>query len=154
MSSDWTAVTKSQNIDFDLETTPLQIETDSMVGSGDLIWVRFNPLNSDSGPRISILFQDPPSYYIGYCLTDNISFTIPSTENKRVWTIRKTATTLQLLCDTKQIFILNFADSPRKQECTSNWSNLDTAHINFQSTDTASDSFRQRPKGKLLSGIF
>ena len=150
MSSDWTAVTKSQNIDFDLETTPLQIETDSMVGSGDLLWVRFNPLNSDSGPGMKIWFHDSPSYYIGYCSSENTVFTIPSTENHRIWTFRKSSTTVQLLCDTKQIFKLNFADSS-SQDCKNKWS-LDTAYIQFQSTDKASDSFRQRPKGKLFFG--
>ena len=148
MSSDWTAVTKSQNIDFDLETTPLQIQTDSMVGSGDLLWVRFNPLNSDIGPGIEIRFHDSPSYHIGFCSLDSTVFTIPSTENTKVWTFRKSATTIQLLCDTKQIFKLNFADSS-SQDCKNKWS-LDTAYIKFQSTDKASDSFRQRPKGKLF----
>ena len=45
---------RNTDIEFDLESTPLQILTDSRVGSGELLWVRFDRLNGGVDHRCSI----------------------------------------------------------------------------------------------------
>ena len=156
--SDWTATgTRNQLIDFDLESSPLQIQTDSVVGSRDLIWVRF--LQQQNGGGLSVWFEDPPRYNLGYC-TDMISserksFSMPGVEKHRVWTVRKRNNQLQLLCNGVEIFNFNFAESS-SSVCRSKWS-LDFTHIQFArgetQVDTASDYFRQLTKSKPFSPI-
>ena len=51
-------------ISFDIESTSLQIQTDSTVGSGDMLWVQFAKLNAGKNPpgiRVSLqTFPRPP----------------------------------------------------------------------------------------------
>ena len=51
-------------ISFDIESTSLQIHTNSTVGSGDMLWVQFAKLNAGKNPpgiRVSLqTFPRPP----------------------------------------------------------------------------------------------
>ena len=123
----WTETgTRNTEIDFDIESTPLQISTDSVIGSGDNLWVRFLDKNSE-GAGIHMKFVDPPSYTIGSC-TQETDFSIPGTEKYRIWTFKKQDNTLQLLCNGVEIFNFNYGDSPA--ECKSWWTK-DFAKITF-----------------------
>ena len=155
LPSDWTAVgTRNTKIAFDLESCPLQVQTDSVVGSGDVLWVRFLKLNSGEGPGISIKFNDPPTYSIGRCSNiSNEEFTLPGADKHKIWTISKQNDKLQLNGNGVELFDFNFKDSS-ELDCKTMWA-LDFAHIKFMSTvdniDTASDMFRQLTKGKQFS---
>ena len=145
------AGTRNKNIDFDIESSPLQIRTHSPIGSGEVLWVRFLVLTTGPGLRISD--KDLPEYEIGYC-TGRVKFTMPGVDKARVWTFTKTAETLQLLCDGETIFDFNYAESSSSDDqCRNRWSS-NFAQITFQSKrlikDTASDSFRQLTPRKPL----
>ena len=136
-------------IKFDIDSTPLQIQTDSVPGSGDVSWVRFIDPASDIGPGISIKFTDPASYFIGYCLESY--FTLPGTNNYRIWTFTKQDSTLQLLCNGEEIFNFKYDEFPEK-DCRNMWSS-DFSQMLFSSdpndiVDNASDLYRQYVKGK------
>ena len=152
--SDWTAVgTRNTKIAFDLDSCPLQIQTDSVVGSGDVVWVRFIRLTGD-GPGISIKFNNPPTYSIGRCSNiSNEEFTLPGADKHKIWTISKQNDKLQLNGNGVELFDFNFKESS-ELDCKKMWA-LDFAHIKFMSTvdniDTASDMFRQLTKGKQFS---
>ena len=145
----WTTTgTRNTEIDFDIESTPLQIQTDSVVGSGDYLWVRFLDTNSE-GAGIDIKFTDPPSNSIGYCIP-RVNFTMPGAEKYRIWTFIKQDNTLQLLCNGVEIFNFNYSDL--STEC---WWSKDIAKIAFPSneelTDTASDYYRSFKDGMLVN---
>ena len=154
MFSDWTAAgTRNTNIDFDLESHPLQVQTDSVFGNGDLLWVRFVKLNFDDGPGINIKFNDPPTYTIGWCSNiTNDKFTLPGADKHKIWTISKQNGKLQLNGNGVELFDFNFKES--ELDCRTKWA-WDFAYIKFMSkdssTDTASDMFRQFTKGKQFS---
>ena len=144
--SDWIAAgTRRTNIDFDMKYSVLQIQTDSVVGSGDVLWVRFVELNSDNGPGITVKFENPPLYEFGYC-ADPISFNMPDAEKNRIWTFRMENNRLQLNCNGVEILDFYFAEASR-DDCRTNWS-LDFAHFKFETADTASDSYRKLIEGK------
>ena len=142
---------RNTNIDFDIESTPLQIQTDSVLGSGDVMWIRFVELNSDTGPGITIKFSDPAYYAIGRCGDE--TFTLPGTEKYRVWTFTKQDNTLQLLCNGVEIYSLNYLESGASDECKTMWSK-DFGRMIFSSSsaenglvDNASDFYRQLGTG-------
>ena len=142
--------TRNTEIDFDIESTPLQIQTDSVLGSGDVMWIRFVELNTDIGPGITIKFDGMASYAIGRCGDE--TFTLPGTEKYRIWTFKKQDNTLQLLCNGAEIYSLNYLGA--SDECKRMWS-LDFGRIIFSSSsaengqvDNASDFYRQLGTGK------
>ena len=113
------------------------------------MWVKFT--DEDTGTAgINVDFTDTPSYNVGHCGT-RTDFTLPGTENYRIWTFKKQDNTLQLLCNGVEIFNINYVASP-KEACKSQWSQ-DFSIIRFVNSndkpDTASDSYRQYADGKL-----
>ena len=145
--SDWTATgERGVYIDYDIETYPLQIMTDSVVGSEDLVWVQFYTDDGSDSVGIDVKFTDPPQYDIGYC-TGWITFTVPE-EQVRTWPITKTATSLIFACNGVEIYNYLFSESTDNQ-CLPQWSK-DAAKIYFTSSDTASEEYRTQPSGKWI----
>ena len=141
---DWKAAGKKTRKHFDIESTPLQVQTDSALGSMDVMRVRFLKLSTTTGARVEVTFSDPPTYTISSCGINNVIFNMPGGEKHRIWTFIKHDRTLQLLCNGVEIFNLNFGESAN--ECREMWS-LDFEEIKFSKNvdgvaDTASDFFR------------
>ena len=153
--SGWKAVEARNNrILFDLESTPLQIRTDSTIGSDEIVRVKSNRKDL-AGPAIRIKFQDPLIYTIGRCegSVKNIPFSPPSVGTHRVWTFSKQNNRVRLLCNGVQIYEFNFSESSL-EECWSQWS-ADFVYIKFMhvdgdpnDSDTASDFYRPLPNSK------
>jgi len=146
----WTATgERGVDIVYEIETYPLQIVTDSVVGSEDLIRVGFYSEDSLGG-AVYVKFTDPPQYSIGSCIySDWVTFANMPVEDTRVWTITKTATSLALVCNGVEIFNYLFSESA-KSNCVPKWSG-DMVTIKFRSSsngiDTASDKYRAKPSG-------
>ena len=143
---------KERKINFDINSTPLQIQTDSVLGSGDILFVRFIGQNSGGSVGIDVIFTDPPTYDIGYCGT-RTDLIMPGTEKYRIWTFQKENNTIQLLCNGVEIYNLNYAEYSDDKNCIVRWS-LDFTHLRFVKsaslTDTASDFYRPYTKGNLV----
>jgi len=149
-ASDWNTVTRDVFYTHDLETTPLQIKTDSAVGSEEKVTVWF--YTADDGyplysGAISLKFTDPPKYYIGWCSEDWTTFPV-DLPAEQIWTITETATTVNIACNEVDLVTYTFSDSSRSA-CVPTWSR-DIVNIWFRSGDTASDEFRAKP-GMLSS---
>ena len=136
-------------IDYDIEDNPLQIMTDSVVGSEDLLRVGFYTQDDTYSGDMYVKFTDPPQYWIGYCNADWVTFTAPE-EQVRTWTITKTETSVVLACNGVEIVNYLFSESTR-DVCVSYWSR-DATKMKFRSNsngiDTASDKYRAKPTGK------
>ena len=85
----WRAVERNILISHDLETTPLQIKTDSTAGSWKLVQVFFYTARGYDAGYVNLYFILSPQYRIGNCMSDT---DIPSTltsEVSRICTITK-----------------------------------------------------------------
>ncbi|KAL5253916.1 hypothetical protein ACHWQZ_G013619 [Mnemiopsis leidyi] len=144
--TDWTAVgDKGQEINFDIRSTPLQIHTDSEIGSGDLIWAQF--VDADGNGRgISVYFNPSPRYEIGYCV-ENIEISLEKLgiDKNRIWTIEMENTRIKLYCNGMQIFDYDPQQSS-DEKCRQQWS-LESSSLKFgqntEEMDTASDFYRE-----------
>ena len=127
----------------DLETTPLQIKTDSAAGSKEKVFVRFYTADEKYSGGVYLYFYDPPQYWIGWCssATTNFRVALPA-EQTKIWTITETATSVKISCNEVDVLTYTFSDSSRTDECVLNW-NRDTVKMKFiTSEDTASNQFR------------
>ena len=139
-----------KDIYYDLENSPLQIKTDSVVGSNEEVDVKFYG-NSGITGGVALYFSSPPQYKLLKCSTSKTNFSaeLPD-EVDKVWTISLTKVSdkirVTLHCNNKEI--LNFVMS--STTCSYNkwsqyWSN-DMEKIWFSSAlvpdDTASDYYR------------
>ena len=149
--TDWTAVgERNQDINFDIRSTKLQIQTDSEIGSGDKIWSQFFDPNG-GGRGITVYFDSPPVYGIGYCQNDiKIPLDKLGTDKNRIWTIELVSTRVKLFCNGIQIFDYDPQLSDN-QECREKWS-LGASILKFGRNiweeDTASDFYREYKTGK------
>ena len=136
-------------IDYDIETYPLQIMTDSVVGSEDLLRVGFDTADGSSASGLKVKLTTPPSYVIGYCTTW-VTFTNIPEERVRTWTITETETSVILACNGVEIVNYLFSEST-KDTCVPYWSrNAEKMMFRSDSAgiDTASDEYRAKPSGK------
>ena len=148
--ADWTARgTTNTLMNFDIDSTPLQILTDSLIGSGDAMRPAFVGEVAEAGSGLMISFTDPPAFAIGNC-TNLAAFTLLGTDKYRIWTIIKHKNTLQVLSDGVEIFNFNFTES--HDNCRRMWSQ-DFDRIQFLSADTASEYFRNLPDGKFPKNL-
>ena len=141
-------------INYDLENSPLQIKTDSVVGSNDKVSVSFYKIRTIAG-GVSLFFTSPPQYQLTKCSRDATNFPTPlPSETDKIWTITLSKTSgirLMIHCNNKEVLNVVLSDNT----CTSShWSttwNTDVEEMYFiPERDTASDYYRP---GNLLIGI-
>ena len=157
-TSDWAATgERGRDIDFDINSTPLQLYTDSEIGSGDVMWVLFTQTSSVKQAGISVIFDSDPDYHIGICVSvrTNIPKNKLGDDKNRIWTIEKHDTKLKLLCNGVEIFNHDTQTSD-VERCESRWSrDYDSFRFNDDEIkDTASDLYREYTTGNsILSTI-
>ena len=137
------------NIPWDLEGTPLQIKTDSTLGSDE--WIRVGMYDKDDTyiSNVQVLFTSPIKYKIGYCTGTYMELPVqPPVEVDKIWTIIKTETAFIITCNDIEVLNYLFADSSQ-YDCVTKWGGDVAEKIRFGSTDTASDFYRAG-KGKNL----
>ena len=147
----WKTVERDVKIPHNLETTPLQIKTDSTAGSGEEVAVLLYTAGGDHAGSVLLYFSSPPQYRLDYCTSSNIVLpsTLPSDVNK-VWVITKLpGPRITVQCNGVTVVDLNMSDT-----CSiSNWGEYWTrqvAQIEFISWEKASDEFRAAPPGNTL----
>ena len=140
--SEWTAVKVKVMIPRDLETTPLQIKTDSTLGSGEKILVQtFGKDNSFIG-GVSVKFSSTIQYQIAACTSGDTKLSVqPPAEMDKIWTIIKTETDLIITCNNVEVLNYLFADSS-DSDCVPRWRGDIVEEIRFTTDDTASDFYR------------
>ena len=145
--SDWASVARNVYIDYDLEEHPLQIKTDSAVGSDEEVWVQFYTAEWTWFSGISLSFSITPRYYIWYCTSSDTTFPVDlPAELDKIWTITKTATALVIECN--DVEVLNYLYSEASMASCVTTLSQDVEKIWFTSiNDDASDAYRQKPTG-------
>eukprot|EP00116_Pleurobrachia_bachei_P001031 sb/3461293/ len=144
---DWTAVKRNVKIPWDLEGTPLQIKTDSTLGSVEQIYVRMYGKEGSVIGVVAVYFSSIVLYYIGYCTSSWPVLSVqPSTEIEKIWKITKTETAIIISCNGVEVLNYLFANSGESQ-CVPKWGGDVVEEIEFSSNyDTASDFFKSSPE--------
>ena len=136
------------SINFDLENSPLQIKTDSEVGSDEEVNVNFSSEGYLAG-EVHFYFNSPPKYYLYYCrATTDFTTALPS-ETEKVWTITLSRVSGEIRvvihCNDKEVLNVVLSDttcSYSKYYWSSSWSReMDQIYFHPYS-DTASDYYR------------
>ena len=149
-STGWTQVRRGVDIDADLENSPLQIKTDSSLGSDETVHVWF--YSSDdynyryAAGGVILHFTSTPKYQLGWCTynTTNFSTALPN-ETDKVWRISLTRTSgIRLVIHCNEVEVLNIlmSDSTCNEEGWSEYWSRDVETIRFKNIDTASDYYR------------
>ena len=94
-------------INYDLENSPLQIRTDSVVGSNKQVWVYFLTAGEDLAGGVELYFTSPPQYSLNGCTSHTNFPTALPTETDQIWTISLTRTsgTVRVIinCNNKEV---------------------------------------------------
>ncbi|KAL5263941.1 hypothetical protein ACHWQZ_G005133 [Mnemiopsis leidyi] len=142
----WTAVKPA----VDLETTPLEIKTNSTLESGDRVTVYFYNSQGEDAGAVWIYFNSTPQYGLVWCSSrTNFTSNLPAAVDK-VWRISLTRTSgirLQIHCN--DVEVVNFLlsdDTCRYSDWREYWSR-DVEKIAFYTGDTASDYYRRFKPG-------
>ena len=146
--------------EIDLETKPLEIKTDSTIGSGDRVYVEFYTSGRDDVGYVVILFSSTPQYYIHPCMYDGTNFAVSlPTEVEKVWRItlnRNSGIRLLIHCNNVEVVNFLMSDSTCNFWWSTYWSRTVEKIWFSPNEDTASDYFRAGQTGKatyLLSKI-
>ena len=130
------------------ENSPLQIRTDSVLGSDEEVRLWF--YNSGSGSYVGgvyLYFSSPPKYYLEWCSDSKTEFPIElPPETDKVWTIFHTRTSdetgIAVHCNNVEVLNVVISDTTcSDSDWNSIWSK-DVDYTHFYSFDTASDYYR------------
>ena len=134
------------NINYDLENSPLQIKTDSEVGSNEKVDVWFRSGSKEAG-GVYLSFSSPPQYLLYGCTSKtNFPTDLPS-ETDKVWTITKSKVSDEIRviihCHDKEVLNVVLSDTTCSDSRWSERWSTDVDKIYFSSSwDTASDYYR------------
>ena len=140
----WIAVQREVDINYDLENSPLQIRTDSVVGSNEQVIVYFYTAQRDWTGGVQINFSSSPQYYLRFCtsLWTILPTSLP-TQTDMIWTItliKTPVTRLNINCNNREV--LNVVMSACSDSKWSEKWSKDVGKIRFTSTDKASGYYR------------
>ena len=153
-SDDWTAVQRKVQIPLDLENTPLEIRTNSTLGSEDIVDVSFSTTHRALAGGVGIYFFSTPQYWLSWCSSYSTNFpsNLPS-EVDKIWriTLDKTAgIRLKMHCNGVEVLNTLLSDNTCSDSKWRNYWSRDVEKIYFNPTyDTASDYYRAGQTGIL-----
>ncbi|KAL5249592.1 hypothetical protein ACHWQZ_G018459 [Mnemiopsis leidyi] len=149
---DWTSVQRSIDIPLDLENTPLEIKTNSTLGSGEKVRVYFSTTQGEyGGAGVGINFYSTgPQYWLYRCSSSRTNFptNLPIEVNK-VWriTVDKTAgIRVKIHCNGVEVLNVLLSDTCSYSGWREHWSR-DVELIYFSLYDTASNYYRAGQTG-------
>ena len=140
-------------INFDLEKTPLQIQTDTPPGGDGYVALVLN-----GGPREAIFFnfKSIPQFYLHQCFWNNLDFPIPiPTETIKMWEIQKMpGPRIVILCNGLKVLDFTLSEETCSlSEWRSFW-DVDIEKISFLERDLeVSRYYRPAPGNVTLRKI-
>ena len=145
-SDDWTAVQHDVDILIDLENTLLEIKTNSTLGSGDKVDVKFYTKQGEEAGGVKIFFSSTPKYRLNYCNSSYTNFPSNlSSEVDKIWrvTLDKTAgIRLQIHCNGVEVVNFLLSDNTCDRSYWRRHWSRDVEYIHFIGRDTASEYYR------------
>ena len=119
----------------DLENNPLQIKTNSDIGSNEEVKIRFLSAQEEWAGGISLIHTSPQQYNIWHCSYNTIFPTELPSDTERIWTLSLTRTTsVKIVIHCNDVEVLNFELSDttctEEESWRSNW-NKEIEKIEF-----------------------
>ena len=113
--SEWNEVKYQTLIVFDFDNYPIQLKTNSAIGSGDAIDVVFyvstetDVWNWTYVGNVWIKFTDPMTYRVLHCVEGLTTFNlvVPEEINK-IWEFVKTTADLRIICNSIEVLKIEF----------------------------------------------
>ena len=134
-------------INYDLENSPLQIKTNSMLGSDEKVHLYFRTAKQELRGGVRIYFTSPPQYELTWCTFETDFDTELPDETDKVWTITlsKPSGEIHVVITCNNVKVLNvvFSDTTcTRPDWSKDWDG-DVEKIIFSSCcDTATDYYR------------
>ena len=152
----WITVQRGVYRNYDLENSPLQIRTDSVVGSDEQVKVWFFNAGGEIAGAVNLYFTSYPKYSLSWCSTYFTSFpTALPTETDKIWTVTLTRTsgTVRVIihCNNKKVLNVVLSETTCSSSSWSSYWGGDVEKIKFHSLDTASDYYRPGKQVKFIS---
>eukprot|EP00116_Pleurobrachia_bachei_P010578 sb/3470840/ len=143
--SEWIPVTKKIWVDWDIESRPVQFQTDQQEGSGSQIYLQF--MREDSAHTTFVIgLQSPTTTYIGYCKdSSTLGYTNSSADGYDVWTLEKSNTSLTISCNGMELVDYVFSDADTPESCVNYWSGDVFTQFKVVKADTAVLAYREQP---------
>ena len=137
-------------INYDLKNSPLQIKTDSVVGSNEQVLrvYFYGHVQDDTAGGVFLYFSSPPQYYLYFCSTSWTNFpTVLPIETNKVWTITLSRVSgeirVVITCNTVEVLNVVLSSTTCSVSDWSTYWSRDVEKILFNpSLDTASDYYR------------
>ena len=139
----WLPVPRGNMISHDMENFPLYLKTDSVVGSGEIVKVRFFDANEKLAGRVFLFFTSPPKVYLYLCQyhTINLPSEEPSDKIIKITLTKTSSSRLEIYCDDVEVFNILLSD----ETCgASRWNDFwgrTAKNVVFEEKDTATDFY-------------
>ena len=140
----WLPVQRGVKIEWDLESTPLEVRTDSVLGSHDQVIVNFFSAGGDYAGEVYLFFISTLHYYFKWCSTTWLNPVTEPSANDKVWRITLTRTAgvrLVIHCNDVEVLDMLLSDATCRSGWSTHWSR-DVTKIQFHHNDLASDDYR------------
>ena len=144
----WKTVSKNKMVLHD-SSVPLEIKTSAEIGSRKEIFLEFLDSSNVVRGNLRISFYSTIKYYINAnCVPEGKEIVIPSgSPDGWVLTVQKTEKSLTIHGDNVLITNLVFSEH-MYGNCEVRWNLKPLQKIRFRSSDTASEMYRVKPRGK------
>ena len=154
ITTGWIAVQRDVYIDFSLERYSLNIKTDSMPGSSDVVRLQFYTSQRDPAGGLFLYFYSTPQYWIARCSSSYTNFpTDLPTATDKVWRVTLTKTSdIRLVVHCNGVEVLNtlISDTKCGRSYWSSYLSGEVAKIKFTASDTASDFYKPVKPGNCV----
>ena len=131
------------SIPWDLESTPLQITTNSKLGSSEQILVDVFDKDGSNIAYVEVKFLSTMKYFLRYCTDEKTKLPVqPPEERNKIWTIKKTKTALIITCNNVEVLNYRFDGSSFGNDCVRRWDGDVVEEIEFSKLDDASHFYR------------
>ena len=145
----WRQIPRDVYIRYHLETTPLEIRTDSVLESNDRVTVFFSTADGHYAGGLNLRFGTTIQYWLWDCSTTSNDLQVePSATVEKIWRVKLTKTSgINLVIHCNGVEVLNTLVSDSECEDKSwriDW-NRPVEEVEFEVYDSASDYYRPVP---------
>ena len=143
-------------MDYDLESSPLELKTNSASGSGQLVHLQLVTIRDEWVGKVRITFGSTPEYQLVFCTKGWSNFqTVPPPATDKIWRITVTRSPdirVKIHCNGVEVLNIVISDvTCGGSEWIEHWT-WDIEKIKFHATDTASKYYKPYT-GTLLIAI-
>ena len=128
---------------MDIRATPLQIKTDSALGSDDLVSMYFIDLGVYVSGEVKLYFTSPMQYELDRCTEERQPLENVPAQQDKVWTISRTLDkSVKIECNGVVVVEFGIASCTHSEKYVYD---REMEKMTFDGSDTATDFYR--PKG-------